>query len=290
MNESEKTFYVVYDLSIRPPQYDFLCFMAQARTVARGYNVHVIFKPREDGGYVLKGKQGYTDAEALYRLEHILFPACIIYGATFTVLPYRDAALPPGNYLNGVDHKISSLVDIWETAGDLFRPQATARSSQLVASYVEQFKKPIVTITLRDTWRYETKNSNTEAWFEFAHTIEHEFQPVFVPDTGKAFDAWDQPFPSFPAAAIDLDTRLALYEQADMNCFTFNGPGNMCWWSNVPLLFFLHADDTYWSQEQFAAARHPVGEQPPYFKERQKIVWGLDELPAIKKAFAEMYA
>jgi len=287
MANFESTLYVIYDLSLRPPQFDFLCFMAQARTAAQGYDIHVVFVPREDGGYVLKGK--YSDAEALYRLGHICIPACAIYGATYTVLPYREAPLPQGNFLKGVNHALESLVEIWEKAGDLYRPKATERASELVAGYVSQFKKPVVTITLRDTWRYEMKNSNTNAWLEFAETIEKDFQPVFVPDTGRAFDVWEHPYPCLPVAAVDLDTRLALYEHADMNCFTSNGPGNMCWWTNVPFLFFNSVAEGYWSKEQFAKARHPVGEQPPYFKDRQKIIWELDELPAIQKAFAEMY-
>lgn len=289
---SGSTLNVLYDLGDRPPQYDFFTFLAQIKTAVKGHSLHVVFVPSEEGGYAPVGKYGeseFNEAEGLYRLIHICLPACMIYGVTHTILPSRDAPLPSGDWLEGVNISHAKLIEIWKETGELYRPKATLRSSELVGEYMKQFDKPVITITLRETWREKIKNSRRDDWLEFAQRIAPHFQPVFVPDTSRAFHAWDHPFPIFPVAAIDLDTRLALYEQADMNCFTANGPGNMCWWTDVPFLFFNTRVEGYWTEEEWIANGLPIGTQPPYLKERQKVIWEVDSIDVIEAAFAEAY-
>jgi len=277
-------YYALYDLSRHPPQYDFICFLAQAKTLAEHRPLHVVFLPGQDGRYVKYNK--YSNDEAIYRMEHICLPACILYGVTCTVLPHRNSPQPEGEWLNGLNAGHDGIMNVVDRFGNIFRPQATRRAVELVGRYAVSFEKPIVTITLRSTFRNESRNSNKEIWFEVADKIRDRYQPIFVPDTAEAFDIWDHSYPVFPIGAVDLDSRLALYEHAAMNFFSSNGPGALGWFGKIPFISFGVRAESYQNEAEWERLRLPVGSQPPYFLERQKIVWEQPDADMVLREFS----
>ncbi len=286
--KTDRVVYALYDLEKHPPQFDFFTFMTQAKTWAQGRHLHIVFMPTEQGHFVRPGK--YSNSEAIYRFGHICLAACNLYSVSHTLLTSRDAKLPDGEWLDGLTAEYKAVVEAWELNGTLARLRSTLRARELVSQFLEVFEKPVVTITLRDTFRYLSRNSQHDAWLQFADNISGQYQPVFVPDTSRAFDHWDKPYPCFPIGAVDLDSRVALYELSEMNCFSSNGPGNTCWLGHGSFLFFNTRAADYVGEEVWERMRIPVGSQPLYLKPRQKLVWEIDSLDVIEKEFSAMMA
>ena len=76
------------------------------------------------------------------------------------------------------------------------------------------------TITLRNTERSPTRNSDEKTWREFAKEIGARVIPDYQDQT------------------IHLHDRMALYAGADMNFFDTNGPIILCFMSEAPAMGF----------------------------------------------------
>ena len=286
LERKNKPIYVLYDLQVLPPQYDVCTFLVQAKTLAQGRPLHVVFLPRSDGGYVIFGK--YSDEEALYRLIHICVPLCILFGVTPTVMPRREAPLPLGDWLPEQKPGLKGVVDIWGKFRRLERPQSTHRSRELVKGFTDRFNKPIVTITLRSTFRNETRNSPLDVWLKVAEEIQGRYQPVFIRDTSFAFDDWNHPFPEFPVGAIDLDSRLALYEIATMNLMSSGGPMSLVTYGGLPFIGFNVRAEGSDSEKKWKESGVPLGGQPQFFLPHQRYVWERETVEIVLQQFAEI--
>ncbi|MEQ8666533.1 MAG: hypothetical protein RIC16_12510 [Rhodospirillales bacterium] len=263
----------VYDLGRWPPQFDLFTFLVQAKTlaVAQDRPLNVVFQPAEDGGYVKMGK--YSHDEANYRMYHICLPATILYGASPMVLPDRNAPLPEGDYLPTMGATHDGVIRVHRETGRLEKLRASKRGLELVGEFTERFDRPIVTITLRNTFRYENRNSDLTIWREVADKLMPDFQTVFVPDTADAFKDLDFGHAVFNIGAVDLDSRLALYERAALNIFNHNGPAVLCQYGVSAFLNFGLRDEKYMTAAEWASIGMPIDTQPPYLLDNQKLVW-----------------
>ena len=139
-------------------------------------------------------------------------------------------------------------------------------------------KGPYLTITLREAAYSAHRNSNIGEWMKFAEYLDAQGERIiFVRDTKHAMDGVTG-YETCPAASMDIDVRLALYEQARCNLFVPTGPWCLSVFGTRPWLCFneLNAMDPYppnteqwWQQYQGISQ----GEQFPWSRPTQRIIW-----------------
>ena len=270
-NKLNRPYYARYDLSKWPPQFDVFSFLVQAKTLAGARPLHVVFVPGEGGYLVRTGK--YSNDEAVFRMQHICFPACQVFGASATLLPTREAQVPDGDWLDDVSHDHRGVMDVFDRVGHLARVKSTTRARELVSGFTSAFSKPILTITVRNTFRNVGRNTDMDAWMTAADRLSADFDVVIVPDTQDAFSDLGLDHPVFPIGAVDLDCRLALYEHAAMNLFNSNGPAVLGLFGTIPFIEFGVRSEASVPAHYWEYLRLPIGSQPPYLMPGQKLVW-----------------
>lgn len=153
-----------------------------------------------------------------------------------------------------------------------------------------------VTITLREAEEWPHRNSNMRAWLKFAELLKSRGERViFVRDTHKA----DEPlgdWPTAPPASRSLPHRMALYQSAKANLFVSNGPAVLGIFGDRPWLQFIEIMDDdhpypvntakFWRENQGIA----VGEQWPWARADQRIVWAKDDYETIVAAWDDLMA
>lgn len=150
---------------------------------------------------------------------------------------------------------------------------------------VEQHGK--VTITLRETSYATDRNSDVASWLRFAERLNRDV--IVVRDTARA----DEPLPGFktdPRASRDLQHRFALYEGAAVNMFVGNGPSGLALFGSKPCLIFIRTkpdSNEYWNRPEVFGHAHGinVGEQYPWMRPYQRIVWQPDTYDNIVAAW-----
>lgn len=171
--------------------------------------------------------------------------------------------------------------------------EAVARVEEML-----QGREP-VTITLREAEHWKHRNSSNDEWLKFAHECLKDEFVIILRDSAVA----DEPllyFNTFPEAAKDLDTRIALYQRAKCNLFVANGPATLAWMGDRPWMMFCPIDaDTDagsgvykpggadWWKKYHGVAK---GEQFPWSGPQQKIIWdGHDTYENIRKNWKAMF-
>ncbi len=146
----------------------------------------------------------------------------------------------------------------------------------------------LVTITLREAEHGTTRNSNLGAWQAFVKL--HCPDAFFIRDTANA----DEPMPGFnvdPRASRDLDYRMSIYEGASVNLFVSNGPSGLAVFGSRPYLIFMQpSGDEDWSTPEAFVGGHGIkfGEQWPWSRSDQRIVWALDTYENIVNAWTQL--
>lgn len=168
---------------------------------------------------------------------------------------------------------------------------ATATARAVVSSWFRDGPKPVV-ITLREAEHWPHRNSNMEGWIRFARDLKARGERVvFVRDTAKAGEAMsDREFEVCPAASVNVDVRLALYEQSKCSLFVSNGPAMQAVFSRVPHLVFLSLipDDAYpCNRPGFFPRAYgiPDGGQFPWARADQRLIWAPDTYENISAAW-----
>ncbi len=167
-------------------------------------------------------------------------------------------------------------------------------SAEAMKAIAEQVgNRPPVTITLREAGYWKHRNSNMEAWAGFAEYLSAQGERVvFVRDTvnaGKDVEG----FECCPGASLDIDVRLALYEQAKANLFVSNGPWSCALFGSRPWLMFnaVSATDPFepntprWWQQYHGIG---PGEQFPWSAPDQRIIWEADNFANLCRAWEEL--
>jgi len=139
--------------------------------------------------------------------------------------------------------------------------------------------KDYITVTLRKSIRNQWRDSNVKAWERFADKVGKKV--VMVPD------AETSPF------QVDLEYRMALYANADMNLGVNNGPMALCHFSDAPYITFMKIPDVGHEQAQ-ALVKHMEtvnfgpGSQFSFRHEKQLLVWQDDTYSNILRAYEDV--
>lgn len=240
----------VYDLSKMPTTYDFAVWAALARS--HGCE-HVRFVA--DRGMA---ETKYSATIGWKRFGNILVPLCAIAGMTYSVGGMVDGFGFTYHYGHINNH---------------FKQHGTV--AKLKATYDLQ-DRDYVTITLRESFRNTWRNCNVAAWTEFKKFLEAQGKRVIV-------------LPECELQPLDVEWRMALYQNADMNYGVSTGPMALCHLSDAPYMTINmcppnNTGKGYNLETLMAKGGFPIGTQFEFKNDRQLLVYESDDYENIVKA------
>jgi hypothetical protein len=149
--------------------------------------------------------------------------------------------------------------------------------------------RPVV-IVLREASHWPQRNSDLTTWQKLAIKLLNEGRSVvFVRDTERSDDSM-YPFRTCPEASKDILFQIALYESAACVLAT-SAPGFIALFTAAPCLIFpvTNMPDYPPSSDSWWRVHHGIGhgEQFPWSRPDQRIVWDGDSLPSLCKAWDE---
>lgn len=148
-----------------------------------------------------------------------------------------------------------------------------------------------VTITLRESAWWPSRNSNLAEWLRVAEWLKaRDINPLFVRDTAKADDELPG-FATAPHASVDINARATLYAGARLNLFVNNGPAWLSLAIDAPTLItkmVVFDAGRCVRPDYFASVGLPVGSQIDDARPDQRILWDDDRAEAIIPAVEEM--
>lgn len=245
---------IIYDLSKQPTTFDFATFAVLAKS--QGFDhVHFI----ADQG--MAGNK-YSPSIGWRRFGNILIPLCALARMTYSV----------GGKMSGatIKHKIGYVNKLYESTGKIEKLKPTYSLD----------KSEFVTITLRDSFRNEWRNSNKEAWAKFKKYLEAQGKRVVM-------------LPECEHAPLDVEHRMALYSDATMNYGVNNGPMILCLLSDAPYIDINFSPenktgDGYDMKKLLDWHEFPVGSQLSFKHDRQMIVYEPDTFENLVAAHEQM--
>jgi uncharacterized Rossmann fold enzyme len=265
-----------YDLSVSPFSFDFATFLLCAKAKEC---TDVVIVPGE------RSYQKCTPGEQEYRLRNLILGLCpnaiVCQTREEAKTLWHEGCFPEGYTVEKpvYSHLLGQLLK--QTKILPFMPTAE-KTAEVKADWPQE---KLVVITIRDTHIKPGRNSNVAEWVKAADWIKTiGLTPVFVPDTEKPDEVFGEHLVS-KKAALDVQYRLALYEEAHLNLGVNNGPLALCMYSRRPFLYFRPITHGYpESHEEFWRKNGvPINSQLPWFHRCQRIIWqGGDDLENIK--------
>jgi hypothetical protein len=271
-----------YDLAVGPVSFDFVTFIVKAEIARRNAgasHLHVVIVPDPKGPGGMRDKsQFYDQHEGRWRLHNICIPACALIGATVTLAQdWRHAGLlVGGEYVWPPDYDHQTLANRRHLVGDLITwSRAGAEIPRLSASpharrkvrEIFARKHPVVTMTLRNTYLAD-RNSNYMEWLTAAkHICSKGFETLIIKDTGAALSD------GFGFAELNLDLRMAMYQEAKLNLQANNGAASLCWFSDRPYRMFDAGIPAEEWRGLFVKQGLPLGTTWPWAMPDQRLVY-----------------
>lgn len=156
------------------------------------------------------------------------------------------------------DREIGShlLADLLRDVGDSEMP----RMKSVLPPKNERY-----TVTIRESPHKPERNSNVKLWTLFARKI----------GARLIQDTWREP--------LGLYERVALYAGADMNFGVPNGPLSLLWWTDYPVSMWC---DPEIATVPFENQGIRMGEQVPWFRFNQRLVWRKPTMEALLESCA----
>jgi hypothetical protein len=268
-----------YNLSKDSCGFDFHAWLVNVCLVAQEYGVterlQIYFYPGADGDI----DQALNSPLRKQMFEKVMRPMLAMVGAV------ESDGKFPGNVLDAsTNYAYRNVIAMYNRGAKLPKLRASAQNCERVRELIGN--DAVVSITLREAKYQPHRNSNLPEWLKFADWLkERGEQVVFVRDTDKAEEELEG-YDTLPEASLDLDVRMALYQQAKMNYFVSNGPAVMPWFSDAPwmMIHSLNKDDPYDANrpdiwQHFIGV--PEGGQFPWASKRQHFVWGPSPMPDV---------
>jgi hypothetical protein len=273
---------VCYNVPLSPCSFDFIHWLIDAEQKRRIAGAPA---PLKIGFWFGRdGNAGLNEPRRKLMFLNVMRPALALIGAV------EDPAAVEGEWNRQFGFKGS--VDRVKAGHVVPRFKVPADSLETVK---KRFPQAPVTITLREDDQWPHRNSNLDAWKKFAvYLISQGESVVFVRDTAKAIEPLDY-FRTSPEASFDLHYRAALYEHAKMNLFVSNGPATLAMFSRWAWTMFLKIEPdghpympntpAFW-REEFGME---VGDQFPWARDDQRIVWSDDSYENLVSAWENLY-
>ncbi len=312
---NDDVLYFFYDLEVCPITYDIASYMALAELDRRRLglkSIHVIIVPgrrleREAEDY--DGVVGPEERQA--RIFDIVVPVIRLLPLCqgYTICASRELAAAlhqaltkhtfPADYQprfpthpDGRD--VRRRAKLGEVVFPIFR--ATQGACHKISAFLDPRTqgRRIVVITLREYGYMTARNSNYKNWIAFADGLDpYRYAVVFVRDTSRAMEPVPKDLSRHivcESASLNVDLRMALYEQAYLNMAIMHGPMELCWYNdNCRYLVFLGVGTApQTARDTLIRNDFAIGSSLPFARTHQKIVWEQDNLPAICREFDAM--
>jgi hypothetical protein len=309
--DDKDTLYAFYDLKWMPVSFDIPYFLMSAEVARSNQGLRqivVVFVPASVNTRWPDG------VNTRWRFDHIclahipMFPSIagfIVAGsraegffrmtkAMHQFPDLRDPANLPFPRLAAFHYP--TWVHMAKNPGKYIRPRAPPEA---VATVRRQFEarlgsRRLIVITLRGSRHSPVRNSNINAWKEFAASLDpNAYFPLFIPDTENALSpdlgVWNDNCAA--DVAFDLQLRLALNEMAWLNLFVSNGPLTIAMLDERcrVLAFKFHVPEA--SESRMASLESLglyEGKAPLHANEFQRWVWKNDDLSTIVDEFQDM--
>lgn len=276
-----------YDLRIGPVSYDIVQFMVNAdmaRVRVGADKLHVVIVPFADGvdGMFRDKLDLYSAAEMRWRLWNIVIPACALIGAGVTLAGNWDHACMLASKekrFNWPDdwreqsfkkrpHMLGAAVDGFEHGEKVPKLKSSSYADSVVKNLFNGRNKT-VTMTLRGT-KPALRNSDELLWraYMVKEIQSVGFDVVILDDTSKALEHGAGFF------ELNVDLRMACYQNAHLNILPNGGPASLCVFSDVPYLFFDAGDHIPGWKEMMIDQGVPYRKSPPWANEKQRFVYG----------------
>lgn len=277
---------VCYDVSQGPACYDFIAWLiiAEMNRIRAGAPapLKVAFKMLDSD----QEREKHAKLRAKF-YEGVIIPSLALIGA---VEDNNSADAPTLER-----YTLNPVVEFAKAGETVPTLKPSADAVEAVKDYLKATTggKAPITITLREAPYWEFRNSNIEEWRKVAKYLEEQGERViFVRDTDKATKPI-KGFETCPAASLDLDTRLALYESAKCNLAVSNGPWMLMLHGTKPWLMFIETNAMspfFPETPQFWTQWHGIspGEQFPWCKPDQRIIWKRDNADNVIAAWNEI--
>lgn len=299
----------VYDLKTNLASFDIINFLVLAELKRIELNkkyIKFIIVPSRSNQHLFISDLHHTESDLNWRISHIINPLIKALPSvkSITELTYREEFVRfsdifdifPQNYsIKTPPHQFSYSNSILKSAGvnKVFTPALVAK--ELVASFLNGLSsksKKVVTITLREYEKQSERNSDLISTVKFCSYLEKEgFYPIVIRDTYTFSNSENDELISyckFPAASIDLDLRLALYQASFLNISVNTGPCYLFYFTkNVNSIEFRWIDESVFSiSEKTMQQAGYIKDQQPSFASIDNIVfWGKDSYENLKTGF-----
>ena len=311
---SDQTLFAFYDLEVSPISFDFSVFLILSEMHRRRSNadkLRIVIVPGAQDGF-RADDAAYSTSNKQWRLYNIVLPLttlldqdiavdlCTDRDSAYELFTHAGGCVFPAGYTIDkpvADFFLSSLIAA--SARDEVIPSfhAGSQASAYMAGWLEsrtEGRKPI-SITLRESGYNETRNSNFDAWLEFARFLDKSiYCPIIVRDTERIFDGLPDAFDEFfscPIASVNVQLRMALYEQSWLNLTVNNGTSELCRLSDsARYLYFKVVSEGAESASNLIIASQGIemGGQLPHATQFQRMIWEPDDVEVIQREFHAM--
>lgn len=275
-----------YDLAVGPVSFDFCVFMVKAemaRRRAKFDRLHAVIVPFAAGvGGMFRDKTALYDVhEMRWRLWNICIPACQLLSASVTLaadwnqarLLYDEdrstVAWPPDwdqQTLKNRRHLIGEIITAARAGEAVPRFSASEHARRKVRDFTGG--RPFVTMTLRNTYLAK-RNASRGDWLIAKKKIEDAgYRVLALEDTDVALSLGQG------YGELNLDLRMACYQEAVLNLQANNGAASLCWFSDRPYRMFGAGVPPEEWDGLFVKQGLPLGETWPWASPGQKIVYG----------------
>lgn len=276
------------DFSRVPISYDFVVWLVRAKLEAQRHGadgLHIVMVPRAEptmdgyGGHLKIGRDwgGHSNDQESFRFWHIVVPALQLAGATFE---FRREPMGQFCELDALAHHAGALVEAARQGEAIPRFAASAQAREAARSYIKSWGRRVVTITARESTPRDARDTDGHQWMLVREWLtQRGWHVVWVPDTRQALLSMQ------PAFAIDLDLRLALYQEATLNLHVNAGPAHLCWYTDAPFIQFNCArPHEPWRAHWAQYSKLDLGDPLPWAGRHQVLDYGEAHFGAVLEA------
>lgn len=321
INNHHDNFYIFIDLASFRATWDIIAFLVYSKIKAKNRECIIILisDDEEIKLYGAKEKTWMSEIAENIRIDNIIKPSLELF-ENFSKLTIilndrsyvskiqnlnNDNCFP--NNFNGYgcyewpDRLSFKINKHFKKNGIIPKLSAPNYYKKLVDQFIviNNIKKKIITITLRNSSFAKSKNSNIENWKKmYEYLITKNYYPLILEDFEntcvnlKSFSNYN----TFDYANIDIRVRLSLYEKSFMNLGVTSGPLSLLTYSkNTNFIIFKHLNEDDNVSSSYETNHYNNGldpakdEQYSFYSSTQKIIWNSNEdLDYLIENFHEM--
>ncbi|MEQ8507666.1 MAG: hypothetical protein RIB43_01575 [Rhodospirillaceae bacterium] len=240
-----KNFFVVYDLRVLPPTFDFLCFICMADGLRRlssppfdGIDLAIIY------GESLRGQEFANVASQadliLHRIHSMLLPMASLLPSiksisvfdvksTSASISLGDVSFPKNYsannpelykyYKNNHLIKVAEKIDIRALECD----DASLNTARRLLKRLSGHENPVVFTLRNNTQSHDRSRDKIKEYLDIAEKLSVEFPIVIVPDTSDVACGVQTDLPICYEASIDVKIRAAIGQLSKVSFFSNNG-------------------------------------------------------------------